>query len=403
MKILQLCPRTPFPPDDGGRISMYNVTRHLAAQGADITLLSFHDEPFVDEVRQFDGITIRYVALQHNTRNTATRILKSLFNSEALYLSKHHSESILQTVLGLFSAAEFDWIHADHTAMAPLGFALAKHWNKPLGLRLHNVEWKIWQRYADTLPWWKAQWIYIRTQAKKLRRDEAGYISNATVAFPISENDLVAAQELAPNAHLVCVRAGVNSVEWKAKGSVLRDPNTIVMASAWAWKHNVDGARWFLDQVYTPLHTALPATRLVVPGARAPELFSSYAGLKVECPGYVESMPPVYNAGVIFVAPLFVGSGVRIKIIEAMAAGLVVVSTAIGAEGIQASEEHGLFRCDSAEEQRRCIEELLRNHNKREMLQKKAAEFVSEHYEWRDQIEIIYKEYAKSPAHPAAS
>ncbi len=393
MKILQLCPRPIFPPDDGGRISMYNVSKHLLHFGAELSILCFDPEAPALREQQIDDASVNIYSLNHQTKNSATRIFSSVFQSEALYLRKHFSAEILRQSLSIAESVQPDVIHVDHTAMAPLGFALRKHLGCLVGLRLHNVEWKIWKRYAEQLPAWHPKRWYVASQAAKLRRDEAQYIAMADVAFPISQVDLDAARDLAPKAHLVLAAAGVNSAEWKADAKQPREENTLVMASAWSWQHNVDGAHWFLREVLPLVQRSLPQTRVLVPGRHAAEHFARYKERGVECLGYVEKMQPTYHRGSVFVVPLFVGSGVRIKIMEAMAAGLVVVSTSIGAEGIAATQEHGLYTSDNAATQAQMIVRLLSDHSVREAASKKAAEYVATHHEWRDQIENIYRSY----------
>ncbi len=392
MKILQLAPRPVFPPDDGGRISIVNVTRHLLRRSAELTLLCLDDRS-TEEMLDLDGHSLRVLHVKKDRRNTPVKLLRSLVDSESLYMRKHYSPELLDECLRVLHFEAFDLIHADHTAMASLAFALGDRLSVPVGLRLHNVEYKIWERYAERFAPWMPQRLYMHSQARMLARAEAAAISRADVVFPISTVDLEAARRLEPEGHFVLAPAGVNVEEWTPPIGNHREAHTLVMASAWNWTHNVDGAKWFLQEVYPLVKKVIPDTRLLIPGRGAEQLFGQLNDPSIELPGYVQSMQEWYHRGSVFVVPLFVGSGVRIKIPEAMAAGLVVVATPIGAEGVEAGEEQGLFRRDTANAMVDCIVELLKDEPRCSQRSEAAQVFVGQKMTWRSSIDAMYEAY----------
>lgn len=411
MKILQLTPRPVFPPDDGGRISIANITRYLREAGADIHMITLDDSqpssslgaiPVAEEVESGGGI-IKLYRIGHSTANTLPRLLRSVIDAEPLYLRKHNSASIRSYLDTLLATEKFDLVHADHTAMAPLGVYIKQHYGLPLGLRLHNVEWRIWQRYADELPSWHPKHWYIQSQALKLRKREAELIAQADVAFAITDVDAEEARKMmagvkpkqATPTRIVSVGAGVSPEEWLPPADNKRNAHELILATVWSWVHNLNGARWFIDEVLPLVRNDIPDAQLRLLGKNAPPELFALRDKGVYCEGYVPSVQPYYHRAAVFIAPLFVGSGVRIKILEAMAAGLPVVATPVAAEGIPATEEQGLFVASDAQDFAFKVKQLLASPETAERAGAKAAAFVARYYSWREKVRVIEQEYKK--------
>jgi len=396
MKILQLTPQFVFPPDDGGRIGIVNITKHLSELGCEITMVSLNtSQPKYQEVSVSDVYKIPVHSIHHSTKNSLSRIISSVFDKQPLYLRKHYSKQILDQTVSVLKQSKYDIIHADHTAMIPLALELKKRYSIPIGVRMHNVEWKIWQRYANQLPVYSSAKYYIQSQANKLRTHETLLLQNVDIAFPISEVDGTEISQMSPNTKQVIVPAGVNSNEWRSKPDGIRNQYELILATPWSWKHNLNGALWFIQNVLPLIRNVIPECTLTLIGKNAPPELYKMEQTGVKCLGYVESVIPFYHKASVYVAPLFVGSGVRIKILEAMAAGLPVVATTIAAEGISAKQEQGVFRCDIAEEFAKEIINLLLNPKQRELSGNAASECVTSLYEWRTGINLMYNEYRK--------
>jgi glycosyltransferase involved in cell wall biosynthesis len=152
---------------------------------------------------------------------------------------------------------------------------------------------------------------------------------------------------------------------------------------------------WFINEVLPLIRTELPEAKLTLIGKNAPESLKNLKHLGVNCDGYVDSVKLYYHRASVFVAPLFVGSGVRIKILEAMAAQLPVVATRVSAEGIDAKENEGLFVSDNPKAQARVIIELLQKPDRVERAGNAAQEFIKKKYSWREEVTKIYNAYSE--------
>lgn len=388
MKILQLAPQFPFPESDGGKIGIASTFRQLA-KSADVTLFCLsdkHDENLVKSAEEYGKV----VLFNYSTKNTFKRIFKSLFQKEPLYLTKHYDTKIIKFLENLVEENNFDIIHADHTAMAPLAVHLKEKYGIPVGLRLHNVEHLIWERYESVLININPKKWYIKSQAEKLKIAEMELLKKVTVSFPITEEDAILARKLSHDANIVVAAPGINIDNWHRSDSPKKHTN-LIHATTYDWVHNVDAIRWFINVIVPKLQDNNPEIRLQLLGKNPPKEFYGKRGVDVL--GFVPSVIPYLSSAGVYVAPLFVGGGIRIKILEAMAMQLPVVASPVAAEGIKCSRENGLIIAESESQFIDEITYLINNPEIATELGKNAEKFVRNNYTWEKSIGIIYNYY----------
>ena len=391
MKILQLAPQFPFPEDEGGKIGLASTFRQLSRQ-ADVTFFCYSKAKPTDDLIRYAEQYGKVIVHEHSTQNTPFRIFKSIFQKEPLYLSKHQNNEAFLLLKGMVLDDKFDIIHADHTAMAPLALALHKLSNIPCGLRLHNVEHLIWNRYEQVLPNYHPKRWYVSNQAKKLKKSESKLLEQFSVCFPITDTDAKITEYIAPIANIVTAGPGINLQQWQPE-DLDRKSETIIHATTYDWVHNIDAVRWFIKEVMTKLHKINPKITLQLLGKYPPSDYFDYKNIGVDVLGFVPSVKPYLNAAGIYAAPLFVGGGIRLKILEAMAMEIPVVASSVSAEGIHGTRENGLIIAESADDFINEIIYLVDNPEIARKLGQKARKYVLENYTWEKSIVIIYKTY----------
>lgn len=289
---------------------------------------------------------------------------------------------------------KFDAIHVDHSCMMPLGILAKQILKIPLGLRLHNIEWTIWDRYAKTLPLYSPKFFYIKQQAKLLKKHEIGFYKQADICFAITDIDQALARFMSANANIKIASAGVNIQEWKPK-NIQRNQYEIILATTYKWIHNVNAVKWLINNVMPILKQSIPQIQLTLIGRGVPDWFANFKHIGVNPVGYVNQVQEYYNKASVFVSPLFVGGGIRIKILEAMAMKLPVVATPIAAEGINANHNNGLFiEQDTISFANRIIE-LLNNYSDTRNLGASARNFIIDNYTWHKNVSIMINEYKR--------
>jgi len=391
LSIVQLMPQCPLPATDGGKVGLLGITRGFDSHGCDVTAVMYGHA--ADEVLAQLGVWCNPTQVKVSTKNTLGRIAMSVFRSRALYMWKHDQQAFRDVLKRLTAEATFDVIHADHTSMAPLAAYLAKNLGIPWGLRLHNMEYRIWERYAERFAVYDPRRWYLQRQAKLLRSEEQMWIAKADVVFPITEVDEQEALRLSPDARTVVAPAGVFPEDWPAAPENAHQVHDVIITASYKWRHNAEGLSWFVQEVWPLVRNAVAGARLRVCGTAIPLWVGDYAEHGVVCEGFVEELRTALQAAAVAVVPLFVGSGVRIKIIEAMAAGVPVVSTTIGAEGIEAVAAQGLFRADTAGAMAQQIVDLMSNAHLRASAARSARSHIHTAYTWEASTATMLRSY----------
>lgn len=394
LKILQITPRFPFPADDGGKIGIANIYKQFYKQNCDVTLFSLNNEIIpkkaIEEAKQYGEVYI----IKQNTNNTLFKIFKSFILNQSLYINKHINNNIIKHLFNLIKNSNFDIIHCDHTCMAPLALKIKDNFGIPFGLRLHNIEHLIWKRYYDRLAFYHPGKLFIKQQYRLLQKWESYYIKKADINFAITEKDYNEALILSGyKANIIIASAGVDVDEWEPDNSTKRNKYELILATTFKWKHNVDGITWFIKNVLSVLKEKIPEITLTLIGKSPPNFLFRYKHLGVNCIGYVDKVQPYYNRANLNISPLFVGSGIRIKILEAMSMELPVIATPIAAEGINANESDGLIIALNKDEFITKIIEMISNTKLRYELGKSARNFVKNFYTWDSTVSKMIDSY----------
>ena len=395
MRILQLTPQFPFPPDDGGRIGIANIYYQFLEQGNEVEMVCMSRFPIeqnqIEKYRKKGSINI----IEMDTKNTKFRVISYFLKNKSLYIEKQYSQSLAQKIESLVDMSSIDVIHADHSNMARVAIELSSKFKIPIGLRLHNIEYLIWKRFYEGLNRFSPKRIFIGQQYRLLKKLETKFITDADVSFAITNYDKKRALDISPKSNVVKASAGVDIEEWKPDYSVVKEKFTLVIATTFNWIHNVNALQWFLDNVQPKLNSIFPSVKLKIIGKNPPARFDEFNSIGVEKLGYLDDVKPYFNKSQVYIAPLFVGGGIRIKILEAMSMGLPVVATDVSAEGIEATEDQGLIRANTMDEYVTQLVKLFNDDNLRAELGKNARNFIIESHTWESNVRIMLDEYTR--------
>jgi glycosyltransferase involved in cell wall biosynthesis len=372
-----------FPSDTGGKIRTTNVLRGLKNGAFDVTLIS----PATDEQRRVGAADIERVCdrfVHWPARaplprwRRAVDLLSALPVNVAADRSARGRRVIRETLAAQhFDVVVFDFVHA--AVLKPEGIAGATV------CFTHNVEAEIFERHATKRGGGALMRAIWSSEYRKMRRFEAQALRGFTQVVAVSERDAARFLEsyAIHNTSVIPTGVDLDHYAWKEPTDVdaQRAPS-VVFTGSMDWAANVDGVRFFLEQVWPLVTREIPEARFVVVGRSPPsELVElGNAATNVRFTGWVDDVRTFVRAAHVAVVPLRVGGGTRIKIFEAMAMGCPVVSTTIGVEGLDVQDGvHYLCR-DSAQAQADGIVGLLNDAALRRDMSARARECVERRF-----------------------
>jgi len=403
MRILFLTPQLPYPPHQGTTIRNYNIIANLAPRH-EIHLLSFvssQDEivtatPLHQHCRSIETV-------QAPRRSPLKRFL-SLFLSPLPDMALRLSSAEFRTRLtATLRRIPFDVVQIE-------GIEMARPWMNwrisniqyPISIfDDHNAEYVLQQRAFETDVRQPAHWVgalYSLIQWKKLSHYEARVCRLADGVVAVSEADKVALQQLVPGLEVTTVPNAVD-VEYYTATDIQPSPlptHSLVFTGKMDFRPNVDAVLWFCQEVLPLVRRKLPDARFYIvgqsPHRRVLRLADDTA---VTVTGYVDDVRSYIAGACVYVVPLRMGGGTRLKVLEAMAMGKPIVSTSLGCEGFEGlAPSRELSIADSPQEFAQRVIELLDDASWRERLGRAAQRFVEEQYDWRlivPKLEQIYE------------
>jgi glycosyltransferase involved in cell wall biosynthesis len=251
----------------------------------------------------------------------------------------------------------------------------------PVVLFEHNVEHLIWRRLAAAEPWGPRK-AALELEWRKLRRYEARACAAADLTLAVSEKDRAALAANAPSARVRAIPTGVDTSYFAPNGHH-ESPAHLVFTGSMNWYPNEDGVLHFIDEILPLIRREEPAAGLTVVGRDpSPRIREEAARAGVRVTGVVDDVRPYVAEGAVYVVPLRLGGGTRLKIFEALAMGKAVVSTTVGAEGLALVPGEHLLVADEPASFARAVVSLLRDAGRRHALGAAGRQLVAEKYGW---------------------
>jgi glycosyltransferase involved in cell wall biosynthesis len=373
MHILQVCYRVPYPPHDGGAIGVYEIIRGVSEAGHQITVLAVNTPKHHQPATALDhlGPNVRMMAVDVDTRLSPWKALRNLLGNNSTWgfaafpynVERFISRAFADQLVELLRDNQFDVVHFDSTFVAfyarwiSSGGAAdrlpAPAWQHlpPFVLRAHNVEYIIWQRLAERERNPLKRW-YLKLLAERLQKFERWMLHGFDAIAAITAEDVARLQALKGdlNGPITVIPAPANTSRFRPDPNRVPQPRTLFMLGSLNWLPNLEGVDWFLREVWPQAHREMPELELHLAGTDPPAYLTSRPKGQdnVFVHGFVESAPEFMQTYELMLVPLMSGGGMRIKIVEGMAMGKAILSTAIGAEGIEVQDGKDLLLRDGA-------------------------------------------------------
>jgi glycosyltransferase involved in cell wall biosynthesis len=380
MKILWVKANKILPVHSGGDIRTFNIVRQLAKQD-EVIFLSYYDgrkdRAYEEELKRQLPDSVCVCTGKHND-SAAARGLDYLFRlpSPIPYaVSRFESARVREKLERCIAEALPDVAICDF-------LDAAINFPRSLGvltvLFQHNVESEIWRRHASTCTGWLRRQVYQLEFAKMLRY-EREMVRRFDHVIAVSENDRTLMSAWTEAARLSVVPTGVDLARFKPEEKAQPAAPLVVFVGAMDWEPNVEGVEYLCREVWPAVQAKVPGAQLRIvgrnPGPRTQRLVCS----SVQVTGSVPSVVEHLREAAVVVVPLRIGGGTRLKIYEAMAAGKAVVSTTIGAEGLDVKHGTDIWLADDADAFSSAVVKLLQDQEARHSLELAARTTAAQH------------------------
>jgi glycosyltransferase involved in cell wall biosynthesis len=385
MKILQVCNKIPYPLKDGGVIATHHMAKGLIEAGAHVDIVAMNtskhkvDESYVKYYLKNLGVGLVEL-VNVNTDIRFTSLVKNILFSDLPYNAvRFITKEFRLKLQELLTRGNYDLIQFEGLYLMPYADTIRNHSKARIALRAHNIEHEIWQRNSGNQKGFIKR-TYLKMLAGRLEKFEHKYVNAYDFLIPITSRDARKFDEMGNNrATYVCPFGFDFNVT--AQSDLQEVSMDIFYIGSLDWLPNQDGLAWFVENVWDEISESHPEIRFFVAGRNAPygliRLFSEH---HVSYMGEVDDAFSFMKNKAIMVVPLFSGSGMRIKIIEAMAAGKVVITTSVGAEGIELKSGEHLIVADNERDFLSGILKLLSDRNEYLQIAKNALNFVKTGY-----------------------
>jgi len=407
MKLLVLAHRVPFPPNKGEKIRTYHQLVHLRNQGARITLATLEHEPS-------DADSQRQLAEQHgieclpgSLKPAWWRHARSLLLGLPMSVGYFHSEPLHRRVETLLRESSFDAVLCTGSSMAQYvktANTTVEHDTSVVSelgatrllmdfMDLDSDKWRQYQA-AKGAP---MSWVYAR-EARLLARLEADVQRRFDSCFFISDNEAQmfgrALTHLPGSAVPDNVKVVPNGVDTQYYSPGIKTcsakPPTLLFTGVMDYYPNVDAMCYFAKTSWPDIQARYPGARLVIAGMNpAPEIQALNRLPGVQITGFVEDMRTYLHEADLFIAPFRLARGVQNKTLQALAVGLPVVTTQLGAEGIEVEPGRHLLIGETADELTDRVTQLVDNPSLYAELRTQGMQLVRERYAWQSCIEPL--------------
>jgi glycosyltransferase involved in cell wall biosynthesis len=401
--ILLLTPQLPYPPHQGTSLRNWHVLRGLALSHP-VSLLSFVEpnqttdaaaiQPLLDVCR-----AVRTVPVPQ--RSTALRLRQLLTTRLPDMAHRLYAPAFALSLRQWLTETQFDIVQVEGIELARyIGIIREASPTSRILFDDHNAETELQRRNFLTDVKRPGRWpaaAYSFVQTYRLRRFESWAMRQADWVVAVSDEDARQLQKLVPEKTVTVIPNSIDTEVYQSRSTHESLPNNqsfdLVFTGKMDYRPNVDAVLWFIEAIWPQIRAARPQTTLAIVGQKLHERLQSLGQQSgITLTGWVDSVQPYLAGAGLCLMPFRVGSGTRLKLIEAMAAGKAIVSTTVGAEGFPVQSGREIVLADSPGEFAQAVLALLSNEDERERLGAAAQQFARQ-YDWRVVVPLFSHVY----------
>lgn len=395
MKILFVTPYLATPAKCGAQRRLEGLIKGLSSRH-EITLLSYRTRKDEDPRSTHDYcrrvVTVTRDVLTPGAAYKRALQFASLASTRSFEHALYHDPDLQRQLYSLIANDTFDVVQVEFSQMGI--FSLPR-----LGMRAprfvldeHNIEYEIVKRTADS-DGGAIRRLYSRINWQKVKAEELDAWRRFDGVALTSKRDEELLLEDAPGTRTVVVPNAADLETFRRNDATAPTPGTLLFFGALDYHPNTEGIEYFLDEIWPTIRRERPATKLTVVGRNPPASLLARQTDDVNFTGFVDDPRPYIDSAAVVVVPLRIGGGTRFKIVEAMAMGKAIVSTTLGAEGLDAVHEQHVLLADEAADFARQVVRVLDAPELAEQLGHAARELAVQRYGWSGAVKTLEQFY----------
>ncbi|MCS7156484.1 MAG: glycosyltransferase family 4 protein [Blastocatellia bacterium] len=387
LRLAMISPEFPAPPTSGGKKRTFHLLDALARLGT-VDLVTFSERPEAEASQLLRPMCRRLniVRLPEHPRRFLpflARNLRRVARGIHPLMDRFSEASVREAVEHGLRHGTYDVVVLEHSWIAHyIPIVRNAQPQARIILDCHNIESDLWRQYYERPPksWYKpAAYRFWRSALEQ----ERTYLARADLVWVVSEIDAQRARALAPSAHIRVLPNGTTPLPEDALAAKATGPPIIGFLGSLKYPPNESGMRFFLDRIWPAIREAVPEAHLMIVGQPTEWLLRrAHADANLLAVGEVSDITPYLRQWALMVVPLLHGGGTRMKILDAWAHGIAVVSTSKGAEGIRATPGEELWIADAPNEFAQAVIHLLRELPERHRLARNGYERARCEYSW---------------------
>lgn len=373
-----------WPLNTGGRLRSFHLIRELS-ETHEVTVLTTHapDQDPEELARQLpqcrEVASLPHTPVKRSSARFFLALIRSWLTPLPVDLLKSRIDRLQQEVKERLSRQRYDLVIADFLVAVP---NVPLDGDTPVLFFSHNVEYMIWRRLQATERRWPHKWL-LALEWRKMRRYELEACRRSAFTVAVSEQDRDQLEAGSGDRRIRAIATGVDLDYFRVGDRNEEAEREIVFCGSMDWHPNEDAMLFFMDTILPLLRERMPDLAVTVVGRNPSDTLRTAAGRSaVHVTGTVPDVRPFVQRATVYIVPLRIGGGTRLKIYEALAMGKAVVSTRIGAEGLPLEEGKHILRADEPEDFARQVLELLDRPAYREALGDAGRALMEERYSW---------------------
>jgi glycosyltransferase involved in cell wall biosynthesis len=392
-KILIVTNRVPYPLQDGGNIAMNAMIEGYHKAGWEVELLSMN----TSRHRVKKDVLEKVFAHLHgfrwiDVRNEVTPmgVLKNfLFSREPEHVKRFNNDEFRRELVSVLKEFKPDVVQMESIYLSSYLRDVYNNSHAVTVLRMHNVEYQIWQGLSSKSKNYFKRY-YFHSLSERVRNYERKAWKEYNLLLAITEKDANLVHRLEEVSNVVVAPFSIETQN--IQPSQKEEQWVGYHIGAMDWVPNKEGMRWFLHKAWPKIHSVVPGFRFYFAGRNMGTEFMETNLSGISCLGEVESADEFAEDKKILIVPLWSGGGIRVKILEAMAKGKIVISTSKGIKGIEARPEEHYLRASSPESFAKWIKWCLANKEEAQKIGANARKLVLEKYERGNVMNIVMTE-----------